>query len=794
MRRKPGSTLRGARDPISSRSALPGGGKGRRARFSCLVGRDMSGRILGIACLPAILALSPALAWADPAPGLDTTQGLDGVGTSDVTLPLSSLTGQVAPITLRNQSSDSSITIPLPADESISQGELHLLGAYSASLQGDESQLLISLNGQAVQQIPLKGGTPKIDSMITLPAAMFKPGNNVLNFSVTQKSHQDCEDFDAPQLWTQISPQSSMSLSYQNETPPLSFAQLTASLGLHSLRAMAADGTSTDPNVMILYDAGLARTPDAIMATAQSLALLYGHRPVRVLARPLDPLDRTMAQMFPGNIVVLSLAPPDGTASGPGARQASLTLARNQAGSAVLTITAPNAGVLAQAARFLGTSGFAWPDAPQALLDLPNAGAQPPAAPSDAAPDTMSFADAGFPIQTGYGREENFGPVTFWNSRWDSHAVLNLHLAYSAGAAPGSMIVAYLNGNMIGTIPLTDPAGGTYPDYKLLMPTDAMKVGENQLVLQPVFQTQDAGAGACVPYNRGQSLSVTLFSDSWLTTVGGSVVPPNDLAAVGAGVYPINTIAISDPTADVISAAATFGAKLAQVNHRAGVKMIDALPRAPSAGTLIIGTEPNLPRGLLQSAGLVAGPAGTAGIVERRATAWTPAVPAGLGSAVAWIGNSLGGSVDTPAEAASGPVDNGAGVMVGGFAGATILAIAQPTDRDMFAASAPAMIITAKDATGLRQGVAALVDQKLWTQLAGSAAVITPGATQLQTVAAMALPLGMLAQLGYLASRYPVLAILAICSFLIVLAVVIRILVSLRRRWLHPSVKLVDQK
>lgn len=763
----------------------------------------MSVKPLWLIWLPLALILQPIGAWARPDSGPRSADGspfqAGAPDTSHATVSFASLTGRSTPITLRDQASSSDLAISVPASETIKRASLHLLGASSASLLPRQSQLLVSLNGEPIAQISLGGKSSKIDQTIQIPPALFKAGENRLDFSATERSQEGCEAFNAPQLWTEISQRSRLSLVYADHQPPLSFAGLKAALGQENLPTDAGSGGTVDtaPNVMILYDGGLVKHPDAIMAVAQSLALLYGHDPVRVLARPLDPANLKEAQVFVGNVVLLKLASA-GTggalgAAGPRTREAILTLTRNAKGSAVLIIAAADPAILAHAARLFGSSGFAWPDQVQAAVSVP-AGAtiDRPAAAAGATSDSMTFQEAGFPITTEYGRKQTFGPVNFWNSRWDSHAVLYAHLAYSAGAAAGSQILVFVNGNMVGTIPLTSPVGGNYPDYKLLVPSDAMKVGENRLTLEPIFQVAAAPTVACAPHDDWHGLAVTMFSDSRIAIIGGSQVPPNNLKAISAGIYPINTIAITTPTAPVISAAATFGAKLAQVDHRSGVQMVDARPRQAEAGTLVIGPAQTLPSRLVRSARLIAAHSATA-IIEQPGTSLAQALPAELRPAADWV-SAVTGRLAAPTAGSGASQPGGTDPAIGDFAGAVILAVAEPVNAASPGNAAPTVVVTAENGATLQRGVATLVDRRLWTRLAGSAAVMEPGADQLQTVSASAQPFDTEAALGYFASNHPALAIFVTCVLLIVVAVLIRALVAARRRWLYPSVRSVDQR
>lgn len=732
------------------------------------------------------LSVSSGVAWAQRAIRTQNATILAERVPLKTVKTLSWFTGHERPLTLRKQSSAKSITIRLPPDKRIVRAHLHLLGVNSASLRPHESQLLVSLNGHAVQQIALDGAVPRIDHVLDLPADLFRPGPNELTFSVTQKSNQSCERFDAPQLWTKISPRSMLALTYRAKAAPLSLMQLGNLFG---------QGFSQgNGGIMILYDSSLARAPDAIMAAAQSVALLSGgHQPVEVLAQPLTSQSLADAGTFAGNVIVLQTLPRQTklrmSKHGSSKRHATLTLTHNPAGNVILTISATDSAALAHAARLLGLRAFAWPDAPQAVVDLPKAGRRirRPAV-YNRTLKTISFAAAGLPVETETGRNATFKPLTFWNPDWNSHAVLYLHLAYSAGGGPGSVVQAFVNGEMVGSVPLAG-AGGAYPNYRLFIPENAMNVGKNRLTLKTVFHVHHSAAGTCGAYGNGRSLGVTIFSDSRLAIIGGSRVVANNLAAIGAGAFPVNLVAVPHPSPPVISAAATFGAKLAQVVHHGGVEMISSMPRRPIPGTVVVGTNRTLPAALLWRTGLFTNHR-TIKIAEQSARLRSASAPGSPHMMTARTNQAPDKYVDASAATATTPNKHRGSLAIGNFAGSAIIAISGLG----FDENRPLIIITAANGAVLQSGIARLVEAEDWAQLSGKAAVIFPGATVLETVAAPIVPASAPARLGYLASRNPILAILVIWGILLMAVLAIRRLIVLRHRRLYPRVKGLDER
>jgi hypothetical protein len=745
--------------------------------------RNVPRRLSWIICLVVGVLASSRAAYAQGAMSMqDATTLAEGAPLKAVKT-LSWFTGQYEPLTLREQSSAKSIIIPLPPDKRILRAHLHLLGLNQASFRPQGPQLLVSLNGKAVRRIVLDGAVPTIDHVVDLPPDWFRSGLNRLTVAVIQRSGQGCGHSDASRFWVKISPRSKLAFTYRAKAGPLSLARLKAFFDQDFSRA--------DARIMILYQSSLGRLPDAIMAAAQSVALLRdGQQPVQILAEPLTSRSLTKAGRFAGNVIVLKTlrrTEPRTSKQGSSQGHATFALTHNLAGNVILTIKAAGPAALAHAARLVGIRPFAWPDAARAVIDLPRGGHVRHTDIRRHSSGTLSFHAAGLPVETATGRAAKFMPLTFWNPNWGGHAILYLHLAYSAGAGPGSLIQAFVNGDLVGSIPLASPAGGTYPDYKLLVPENAMNVGKNRLVLKTLLQVDHHAAASCGAYGNHRPPGVTIFPDSRLAIIGGSRIVPNNLAAIGAGAFPVTVVALSAPSPAVISAAATFGAKLAQAVHHAGVEMVSAIPARQVPGMVVVGTNRTLPAALLRRTGLFSEHGAletaklSAGLHATSAAGSRQPIPAKTGK-------TFDKYMD--ASAATGSAAHHESLAAGNLAGSAIVAMSRlASDADQ-----PLVVITAAKGAILQGGMAALVEARDWTRLSGTAAVIVPGSALLETVGAPTVPISVQARLGYLASRHPSLAILMICGIMLLAVLAIQRLIVLRHRRLYPTVKGLDER
>src|SRR5450830_7505 len=119
-------------------------------------------------------------------------------------VPLSSLSSRVGAIRLTRLDGSANLSIPASRREIIKSAVLHLVTTNSISLN-DRSQLVVRVNNRTVAQLQLSAKQPEITADIRLPAELLQPGYNQLSFRVAQHSQDvECEDPNAPELWTEI--------------------------------------------------------------------------------------------------------------------------------------------------------------------------------------------------------------------------------------------------------------------------------------------------------------------------------------------------------------------------------------------------------------------------------------------------------------------------------------------------------------------------------------------------------------------------------------------------------------
>jgi hypothetical protein len=178
-------------------------------------------------CVCAVIAATSALAKpaaiaADPAAGV--AQSVPGtpaqVPASDAAVPLATLGNLSGPLRITGASASRSLSVAVSARERVSAATLHLVATNSVSLLTERSQLAVRVNDRTIAQLPLSSRQPELTADIRVPANLLRPGYNALTFAVAQHSTENCEDPDAPELWTEIDTNAS-TLQLQTGLKPL---------------------------------------------------------------------------------------------------------------------------------------------------------------------------------------------------------------------------------------------------------------------------------------------------------------------------------------------------------------------------------------------------------------------------------------------------------------------------------------------------------------------------------------------------------------------------------------------
>lgn len=145
---------------------------------------------------------------------------------------LSEYRGEGSQLMLRGQAPSADLFIPLSSASRIDAAELELYLVNSIALIEDRSVLRVNFNGVTVGQIRLRRDQPQIIATVTLPANLWEPGFNRLQFAASQQTDGQCASPDAPELWTEIDLYTSLlRVEHRGADAPLALADLSGVFG-----------------------------------------------------------------------------------------------------------------------------------------------------------------------------------------------------------------------------------------------------------------------------------------------------------------------------------------------------------------------------------------------------------------------------------------------------------------------------------------------------------------------------------------------------------------------------------
>jgi hypothetical protein len=452
-------------------------------------------------------------------------------------IPLSELIGLNIPIDLNGSEIIYPVFIPLTQRMSVRDVELHLEYVNSISLIGARSQMVVKLNDNVVAQVPLNPSRPEGIADIRLPSHRFEPGYNKLTFHVVQHYTYDCEDPDAPELWTQIDSHKSY-VRYEGLLkrlrPRLSeLPQLLDERWIGDYELNMA--TPTLPDQESARWAALA-TQSAAIHLEYKPPLVH-HEIIRGFADP--SAKRLKNYRFPyleqshfvGKDTIMV-----GTQS-----ELQRVLGRSWSSKVrgpylgvfpldedprhfLLVVSGASSAEVEAAARILGYLNFPLPDQAEAnfpglTVDHLRNFAAPPLVSQNS---VYRLYDFGFETTTLRGAQGGsvdidvmLPPNTYVAET--SRVKLNLHFAYGAGMRGDSVFNVFVNGRFENVIRLDQPDGEAVRRHTMYIPTRTFKPGLNTVTFAARMITDNSEE--CQVRND-RNLLFTLFDDSTIEFSG----------------------------------------------------------------------------------------------------------------------------------------------------------------------------------------------------------------------------------------------------------------------------------
>ena len=198
---------------------------------------------------------------------------------ADDVVRLSEFRGEGSQLMLRGQAASADLFIPLSSARRVESAEVELHLVNSIALIEDRSVLRVNFNGVTVGQIRLRRDRPEILATVTLPASLWEPGFNRLQFAASQQVEAECASPEAPELWTEIDLYAShLRVEHRPAAAALALADLSGILG-------TGIGSARRVTLLTAPDANDGALDRALPMLAQALALRRNYAPLQLRHR-----------------------------------------------------------------------------------------------------------------------------------------------------------------------------------------------------------------------------------------------------------------------------------------------------------------------------------------------------------------------------------------------------------------------------------------------------------------------------------------------------------------------------
>jgi len=432
---------------------------------------------------------------------------------------------------LRGADSRLTVSVPIPKRWQVREARLHFAFVNSAALIDSRSLLVVRLNRRVLAQVPLQAQAPEGEVDLKIPARLFTPGYNNLEFSVAQNYTEECSDPQDPVLWTTLEmDRSHLEIVYSWKPVPMSLA---------SVADWLFDPKLFDQNEVHLVVPDLTEPTLARAAlTGAAVAMRFEYRTVFLtlsgrLRSGVDNIVIGGDGFVSGLLGKYEMEPPAGQLGIlplPGERQeeggGGVPERRvvTDPGHALIVISGQNEEELENALRAFSVLSYPLPDAPSAVVkgvvvpEVTRYTGRALLAPGK----TYRFENLGFTSTTYQGTDSGSAHLSFRLPsdillQENALAVCSLHLAYGAEMRKDSVLNLYLNDKFTAAVPLDQQAGVRFRDYKIMIPMHLFRPGENSLRFDPVLTPLITGQCERI---QTRNLAVTLYDDSSLEIPG----------------------------------------------------------------------------------------------------------------------------------------------------------------------------------------------------------------------------------------------------------------------------------
>lgn len=650
------------------------------------------------------------------------------------------------PVRLTDVSSSVDLFVPVSPLASMKDAAIEIRFSHSIALQERRSYLLVRLNDISLAQVPFDPKQPVASARIRLPDDLWRSGFNKLTLAVIQHYIDNCEDGNAPELWTELKlHESNLEFSLDTDERPLT---------LRDIAGVFAPGLGGSERALLMTSSG----PEADAVVADALPLLAQALALRRQFAPLQfDYARWPAQANDTALGGASYLPPEfagkphvlvGTFEQLGAiipgmlpeavtgphlsidRSESISDAQGSVivpSSVRIIVSGRNATEVKEAAAALAAM-----DDPLNPIAETNILAQT-LTPETLAPyharvlhsgQAYTFAAMGLATRRfqgfgGHGAQLRIMMPPDYYTHDSAQAELFIDFGYGAGMGPGSVINFKLNGDFIHGRLLDDPHGTSFRGYRIVLPARRLMPGPNLLDIDLMLRPETV-IGECAGID-GRHLTAQILGSSRLVLPEfGAVATQPNLDLFGTTAFPYLATTREQRATLIAGSESEVGSALTLIG-----KLAQVASTAHDAWHLKVG----LPGGSIEGSAVVV--ASAAQLPDDLFDAWSIAI----GRSVRWPYQALNDVREAQATPERSILDmlirhfrsdsattNRVPVLRGSVtqsAGLGPLGALTAFRNPRSSTAATLTLITAADADLVQARVADLVKPELWSQVDG---------------------------------------------------------------------------
>lgn len=440
-----------------------------------------------------------------------------------IKIPFSKITPKHI-VTLKYAKSKFTVKVPIPERWKVKKAILKLNFENSAVLS-ERSVLILKINGYILDQIKLSSFSPKREIDIPIPGSVFFNGYNELSFNVIQhyKTDKLCEDPFAPELWTTLYLKNSyLIIDYSLKSIPLKLSSIIGFLCDPKLLPYGKVNLVLEKiNPEFLESAGIV---------ASGISLRFDYRDVIFnVSEKLEPgMDNFIIGTRDFVRKILSKYKLKFKITGPylkifyypfikideTTKEKKIKYDKRHA---LFIVSGKDIKEVKTAAKVFASISFPFPDSSSMTIKSLNIPKPIPYTGKSIIKDgaKYSFKELGF-FTTTFRLGSPSKSISFYIPsdlliKPNRYVDLYLTFSYGSGARKDSSLNILLNKTHVISIPLDNPKGALYEDYKISIPAYMFKRGYNIITFEPVLTPKITNL---CEFIQTKNLFLTIFEKS----------------------------------------------------------------------------------------------------------------------------------------------------------------------------------------------------------------------------------------------------------------------------------------